>query len=144
MAKPKTSFRFTAAAIDRIKPPEAGRIGLFQHRAPGDAATRIGCAARQGAKKVYRVKTRITGKQVPMTLGSAAVMSLAEASKRAREFLAQASAGVNLVERCRRKEVEEKAAESVQTCLHATSPSTPASTCGRTTTKRRSGRSGST
>jgi integrase len=65
-------------------------------------------------RKVYRVKTRIAGRQVPMTLGSAAVMSLAEASKRAREFLSQAAAGVNPVEERRREEAEEKAAESVQ------------------------------
>jgi len=115
MAKPKTSFRFTAAAIDRIKPPEAGRIDYSNTALPG-MQLRVS-AARLGKepKKVYRVKTRIAGKQVPVTFGSAAVMSLAEASKRAREFLAQASAGVNLVERRRRKEVEEKAAESVQT-----------------------------
>jgi hypothetical protein len=48
-----------------------------------------------------------------MTIGSAAVISLAEASKMAREFLAQAASGVNLIEERRRKDAKEKAAESV-------------------------------
>ena len=56
MAKPKTSFRFTAAAIDRIKPPEAGRIDYSNTALPG-MQLRVS-AARPGKepKKVYRVK----------------------------------------------------------------------------------------
>jgi integrase len=48
--------------------------------------------------KVYRVKARINGVQVPMTIGSTAVFSLADANKVAREFLRQAAEGVNPVE----------------------------------------------
>jgi len=113
MPKPKTSFRFTAAAIDRIKPPETGRVDYSNVSLPG---MQLRVSAPQPGKeprKVYRVKTRIRGRQVPMTIGSAAVISLAEASKMAREFLAQAASGVNLIEERRRKDAKEKAAESV-------------------------------
>jgi integrase len=114
MAKPKTSFRFTAAAVDRIRPPEAGRVDYSNTAIPGMQLRVSAAQPGKEPKRIYRVKTRIGGKQVPMTLGSAAVLSLAEASKRAREFLSQASAGVNLVEQRRNQEAEEKAAESVQ------------------------------
>src|SRR4029077_12862040 len=61
MAKPKTSFRFTAAAIDRIKPPEAGRIDYSNTALPG-MQLRVS-AARLGKepKKVYRVKNAYRG-----------------------------------------------------------------------------------
>jgi integrase len=105
----KTAFKFTAAAVERLKPPAAGRVDYSNTAIPG-----MQLRVSASGKKVYRVKTRISGVQQAETIGNAAVLSLAEANKRAREFLAQASAGINPVAERRRQEAEAAAAPTIE------------------------------
>jgi integrase len=105
----KTAFKFTAAAIERRKPPPAGRVDYSNTAIPG-----MQLRVSASGKKVYRVKTRINGAQQAETIGNAAILSLAEANKRAKEFLAQAAAGINPVAERRRQEAEAAAAETVE------------------------------
>ena len=105
----KTAFKFTAAAIERLKPPAAGRVDYSNTAIPG-----MQLRVSASGKKVYRVKTRINGVQQAETIGSTAILSLVEANKRAKEFLSQAAAGINPVAERRRKEAEAAAAETVE------------------------------
>ena len=105
----KTAFKFTAAAIERLKPPPAGRVDYSNTAIPG-MQLRVSASGR----KIYRVKTRIQGKQQAETIGNAAVLTLAEAIKRAREFLSQAEVGINPVAERRRREAETAAVETVE------------------------------
>ena len=105
----KTSFRFTQAAIDKLKPPATGRVDYSNTLIPG-LQLRVSASGR----KIYRVKTRINGVQVPMTLGNAAGITLAQANAKAREFLVAASAGLNPVEERRRQEAEDNLTPSVE------------------------------
>ena len=103
------TFRFTQVAIDKLKLPVTGRVDYSNAAIPG-----MQLRVSASGKKVYRVKTRINGEQQAMTLGSTAVLTLAEANKRAKEFLAAASAGINPVAERRRKEAEAVAADTVE------------------------------
>jgi integrase len=94
----KTAFKFTQAAIDKIRPPESGRVDYSNTAIPG-MQLRVSASGR----RVYRVKTRVNGVQVPSTIGSTAIFTLAEASKTAREFLRQAAEGINPIEAKRSK-----------------------------------------
>jgi integrase len=102
--------RFTEKSIERLRrnPPRAGRK---DYAIPQVSGMQIRVSAPQpgkGPKMVYRIKTRINGKQVPCPIGSADVLSLAEATKRAKDFLAQASAGINPVAERRQQQAAEK------------------------------------
>jgi integrase len=101
---PRHAFKFTQAAVDKLKPPASGRIDFSNTVIPG-----MQLRVSASGKKVYRVKTRIDGVQVPTTIGSAAVFSLGEANKAAREFLRQAAEGINPVAQRRQRQAEEAA-----------------------------------
>ena len=108
MSKSRT-LRFTRVTIDKLKPPESGRVDYSNAAIPG-----MQLRVSASGKMVYRVKTRINGEQQAMTIGNTAVLTLAEANKRAKEFLAAASAGINPVAERRRKEAEAVAADTVE------------------------------
>ena len=105
----KTAFKFTAAAIERLKPPAAGRVDYSNTAIPG-----MQLRVSASGKKVYRVKTRINGAQQAETIGSTAILSLAEANNRAKEFLSQAAAGINPVAERRRQEAEAAAVPTME------------------------------
>jgi integrase len=78
----------TQRAVAAVKPPEHGRDNRADGIVPG-----LQLYVYSSGKKVYRLLARIHGKQVALTVGDAALMSLAEARAKAKGFLATAAEG---------------------------------------------------
>jgi integrase len=83
---PKT--RLTAAAVERLRPPEAGQIEYFDTHLPA-----FGLRISYSGTKAWFVTTRVDGKLTRITLGRHPAISLAEARDNARQVIEQAKAG---------------------------------------------------
>lgn len=83
---PKT--RLTAAAVERLRPPEAGQIEYFDTHLPA-----FGLRISYSGTKAWFVTTRVDGKLTRVTLGRHPAISLAEARDNARQVIEQAKAG---------------------------------------------------
>jgi integrase len=83
---PKT--RLTVAAVERLKPPEAGQIEYFDTHLPA-----FGLRISYSGTKAWFVTTRVDGKLTRITLGRHPAITLAEARDNARQVIEQAKAG---------------------------------------------------
>ena len=83
---PTTSL--TAAAIARLKPPEAGQVEYYDRRLPS-----FGVRLSYQGTKSWFVMTRLDGKLIRVTLGRYPALSLAEAREEARRVVNLAAAG---------------------------------------------------
>lgn len=91
--------KLTAAAVERIKPPSAGRVEYFDAMLPA-----FGLRVTERGHKSWIVFYRVGGRQRRMTLGSYPALTLAEARKDARNALRRAAEGNDpATERVRRK-----------------------------------------
>ncbi len=91
--------KLTAAAVERIKPPSAGRVEYFDAMLPA-----FGLRVTERGHKSWIVFYRVGGRQRRMTLGSYPALTLAEAREDARNALRQAAEGGDpATERVRRK-----------------------------------------
>jgi integrase len=85
---PKT--RLTVAAVERLRPPEAGQIEYFDTHLPA-----FGLRISYSGTKAWFVTTRVDGKLTRITLGRHPALTLAEARDKAREVIEQAKAGTD-------------------------------------------------
>jgi integrase len=78
----------TAAAVERLRSPEAGQIEYFDTHLPA-----FGLRISYSGTKAWFVMTRVDGKLIRVTLGRYPTLSLAEARDAARQAIEQAKAG---------------------------------------------------
>ena len=74
--------KFTAKTIETVKPPERGRLQLWDSALPG-----FGLRVTEKGKKTWVVMYRNRGRQRRMTIGSYPAFSLADAREEARAAL---------------------------------------------------------
>ena len=79
---------FTAAAVERIKPPVSGQVDHFDAGYPG-----LALRVSYGGRRAWTFFYRAGGKQRRMTLGSFPALGLAEAREAWREARAAVEAG---------------------------------------------------
>jgi hypothetical protein len=111
-------IRLTQVAVDRLQPPAAGRIEIWDTVLPGFglriAAPRPGQAARRSWQVLYRVH----GKSVRETLGTTATVPKVDAARAlARASIQKAQQGVNPVQE--RREIAAAEANSREETLAA-------------------------
>ena len=82
------TISLSAAAIARMKPPNAGQVEYYDRRLPSFGVR----LSYQGAKSWF-VMTRLDGKLIRVTLGKYPALSLAEAREDARRVVNLASVG---------------------------------------------------
>ena len=87
-------IKLTSAAVERLKPPDAGQVDYFDATLPA-FGLRVG-----KRKRMYFIIIRIHGKRSRITLGQAKVgvgpgMTLAEARAKAGEVSDQAALGID-------------------------------------------------
>lgn len=104
-AMPK--LRLTVAAVERIKPPDAGQVEYFDTYLPS-----FGLRVSYSGTKAWILMTRVDRKLTRITLGRYPAMSLATAREKARTIVDQARAGIDprlvAAEERRRLEQERK------------------------------------
>jgi integrase len=103
MASPH-HIKFTQLAVERLPPPEAGRVVYFDILLPG-FGLRVGAPRRSGhVRKTWVAFYRVAGKLVMETIGPMTLIEKVEdARERARESMRKAAEGVNPVEERRGK-----------------------------------------
>jgi hypothetical protein len=110
-------IKLTQAAVDRLKPPAAGRVEYWDTQLPGFglrvAAPQPGREARKSWQAMFRVK----GKLVRETLGTLATIPKVDAAReRARQSMQKAQTGVHPVrEREQIEQAERRVAEAEKT-----------------------------
>jgi integrase len=77
----------TPRAVDAAK-PKLEQYGLADGLVPG-----LRCIVYPGGKKTYRIWVRISGKQAPITVGDALLMTLADARTKGKGILATVATG---------------------------------------------------
>jgi integrase len=80
----------TDLIVQKIRPPEKGRLELWDASLPG-----FGIRITDKAKRSWVLMTRIHGKQVRITLGRYPALTVADARKEARLILEKSSQGVD-------------------------------------------------
>jgi integrase len=95
----------TAALVEKTSPPAAGRLEINDKIIP-QLALRVTATGM----KSYVIRTRISGKQVRVTIGDARGMDLKDARKEASEALRKCRAGVNPREERRLRLLEDEKA----------------------------------
>jgi integrase len=87
------TIKLTQPAVERLKPPVAGRIEYFDNQLPG-----FGLRISNSGRKSWIAMYRVGGKLVRETIGTLALIpNVAEARDRARESLQKAQKGINPV-----------------------------------------------
>jgi integrase len=98
------TLKLTQAAVDKLKPPAAGRVEYWDSQLPG-----FGLRVSDTGRKTWQVLYRVDGKMVREKLGTVAqIESVADARARARQSMTKARAGAHPVEERRRKQEEDQ------------------------------------
>jgi integrase len=105
--------KLTQAAVEGLKPPTSGRVEYWDSLLPG-FGLRIS-APRRGStdgRRTWQAMYRVGGRLVRETIGSAAVISLAEAREIARQSLRKVQQGIDPA--AERRRAEEAAAREAE------------------------------
>jgi integrase len=98
------NLKFTQAAVERLKPPESGRIEAWDSQLPG-----FGLRIAASGLKTWQACYRVEGKMVREKLGTLAqIPNVAEARDLARQSMTKARTGAHPVEERRRKKDDDR------------------------------------
>jgi integrase len=88
------TIKLTQPAVERLKPPTAGRVEYFDNQLPG-----FGLRVSETGRKTWIVMYRVNGKLIRETLGTTSITpNVADAREQARESLRKAQQDINPVE----------------------------------------------
>jgi integrase len=104
------TIKLTQAAVDKLKPPAAGRVEFWDSQCPG-FGLRVSAPARNGAgRKTWVAMYRVDGKLVRETIGTLATFpNVGDARELARASLQKAAKGVHPVEERRQQKLASEA-----------------------------------
>lgn len=98
------TLKLTQAAVNNLKPPERGRIEVWDSQLPG-----FGLRISDTGRKTWQAFYRVDGKMVREKLGTLAqIQNVADARELARQSMTKARAGAHPVEERRNREEEER------------------------------------
>jgi integrase len=87
------TIKLTQPAVERLKPPVAGRVEYWDNQLPG-----FGLRLSPTGRKTWLVMYRVGGKKVRETIGTIAVIkNVADAREKARASMREAQAGIHPV-----------------------------------------------